>query len=108
MLIISDIEDIWNHINDLKKEGMEMSNGQVKETVKSVFYQLPFFCCPDNFIEPKFQKDIEKYLYCEDTKTPAFPGHYGSIPNIWIEKHFIIKQSLSILNKMKMEQFKRK
>ena len=56
----------------------------------------------------KFQKDIEKYLYCEDTKTPAFPGHYGSIPKIWIEKHFIIKQSLSILNKMKMEQFKRK
>ena len=85
-----------------------MSRGNPKEAVKSLFYQLPFFCCTNHFIDKNCQNDIAKYVYCEDTKTPGFPGHYGSIPNIWIEKHFIIKQSLSILNNMKTDQIKRK
>ena len=70
--------------------------------------QLPFFCCTDKFIEKNIQKDIEKYIYCEDTKTSAFPGSYGQIPLVWKEKHFIIKQSLSILQEIKTDKLKQK
>ena len=54
------------------------------------------------------QKDIAKYLYCEDTKTPPYSGSYGENPKIWLEKHFIIKQALSILYQEKRDENKLK
>ena len=102
-----DMDDIWDYMVLLYKEAYEHTNS-TKGAFKSMFSQLPFFCCINRFIEQKFQKDIEQYLYCEDTKTPAFPGSFGQIPAIWKEKHFIIKQSLSILQDMKTAQIRKK
>ena len=87
---------------------MQLSKGNQKETVKSVFFQLPFFCCPDFLLDTEMQKDISKYVYCEDTKTPAYPGDYNQIPSKWKEKHFIIKQAISILHDMKRDEIRKK
>ena len=46
------------------------------------------------------QKDIEKYLYCNETSTPAYPGTYRDTPEIWIQKYYIIKGALAIKEKI--------
>ena len=99
------MEDVWDYTLKLKYEAENMSRGGV---VKGVFYQLPFFTCPSLFYSDKHQKDITKYLYCDDTKTPPYPGGYGQTTNIWKEKHFLIKQALSILYQDKKDELKAK
>ena len=83
-------------------------NNTQNSTLRDIFYQLPFFVCLNHFISEKHQKDITKYLYCEDTKTPPYPGGYGATPNIWKEKHFLIKQALSILYQDKKDEINQK
>ncbi len=101
------MEDIWEYIMELKNEASELSNSN-NILLKDVFYQIPFFSCNNIYIDDGFQKDISKYLYCQDTKTPPYPGSYGSTPAIWKEKHFAIKQAMSILNQEVMKQAKKK
>lgn len=103
-----DMDDIWGEIVKLKEEALELSHGKLKNAIKSVFYQIPFFCCPNLLVDKKCQKDISRYIYCEDTKTPAFSGDYGSTPSKWQEKHFIIKQAIAILHDIKRDEIKRK
>jgi hypothetical protein len=100
------MEDVWNLVFDLKKESENLKNTSLNTVIKDVFYQLPFFSCLNNFIDSNHQKDISKYLYCEDTKTPPHSGAYGDVPKTWKEKHFIIKQALAILYQEKKDQFK--
>ena len=38
------------------------------------------------------QKDIQRYIYCQDFNTQPYPGSYGEQPFKWIEKSFIIKR----------------
>ena len=76
--------------------------------MKDIYYQLPFFACTDLFLDEDCQKDIGKYLYCEDTKTPPYIGSYGDIPRVWKEKHFLIKQALSILYQEKKAEIHKK
>ena len=101
------MDDIWAYMVLLYQEAYEHTHS-TKGAFKSMYSQLPFFCCLDNFLGPEFQKDIEKYMYCEDTKTLAYPGSYGQIPATWKEKHFIIKQSLGILQDIKTSKLKNK
>ena len=54
------------------------------------------------------QKDISKYVFCDDTKTSPYPGDYSNIPSIWFEKHFIIKQAISILHDIKRDEIRKK
>jgi hypothetical protein len=101
------MDDIWHYIGLLWDEAYE-ATASTKGAFRSVYTQLPFFCCPDKFLDEKFQKDIEKYIYCDDTGTSAYSGDFGQIPSIWKEKHFIIKQSLAILQDIKTDQIKKK
>ena len=73
-----------------------------------MYFQLPFFCCPDKLIDSEMQKDISKYVFCDDTKTSPYPGDYSNIPSIWFEKHFIIKQAISILHDIKRDEIRKK
>ena len=103
------MEDIWDYIKELKRESLLISkNNTQNSTLKDIFYQLPFFVCPNHFISEKHQKDITKYLYCDASKTPPHSGSYGDTPNTWKEKHFLIKQALSILYMDKREQINKK
>jgi len=101
------MEDVWTYIKKLKRESESIS-GSGKNVTRDVFYQLPFFACTNNFIDASSQKDITKHLYCDETKTPPYPGAYGDIPNRWKEKHFLIKQALSILYNEKKQELKQK
>ena len=90
-------EDVWKAVLGLKKEAENNPRSTSRTIAKDVWYQIPFFACKNLFIDSDMQKDISKYLYCNDTKTPPYSGSHGEIPKIWLEKHFIIKQALSIL-----------
>ena len=60
------------------------------------FISCLFFCCPNIILDQKTQEDIQRYLYCEDTKTQPYPGNYGDVPAKWMSIHFIIKNSIAI------------
>ena len=102
------MDDIWDYVLELKNEAEALDVTNSAPIAKSIFYQLPFFTCPSLFYSAKHQRDITKYLYCEDTKTPPYPGGYGQATNIWKEKHFLIKQALSILYQDKKQELKAK
>lgn len=88
------------------KEEAEHLNRNNKDfnPVYDVFQQIPFFSCKNKFLDKKFQKDVTKYMYCNDTNTPPYSGSYGDVPYLWKEKHFLIKRSLSILQHQQRQE----
>ena len=75
-------------------------------TLNDIHGQLPFFCCDNQILDEKCQDDIAMYVYCNETKTPAFSGSYSETPAIWIEKYFIIQKAIEIRNKQLTEKVK--
>ena len=61
----------------------------------SIQSQLHFFACPNIIFDPIFHKDIERYIYCENFRVPAYQGTYGAQPNRWVQKTYIIKKALN-------------
>ena len=86
------------------KEESEDLNGSGPDALIAVFEQLPFFCCFGNIFDRDCQEDIEKYLYCNETSTPAYPGTYRDTPKIWIKKYYIIKMALALREKLSREK----
>ena len=102
-----DVSDVWDYIILLKEESEnQKKQGSLFTTLNNVFEQLPFFCCINNILDENSQKDIAKYLYCNDTNTPPYSGCYGDTPVSWIEKYFLIKSTLEMRNKKLMEKNK--
>jgi len=104
---IDNMDQLYSYVDLIKQETLEKTDSS-NSVLKDIFYQLPFFACTNMFFSNQSQKDIAKYIYCEDTKTPPYSGSYGDIPQIWKEKHFLIKQALSILYQDKRDKIKRK
>jgi len=96
---INSKEDIMDYAIRLKEES-EGLNGSGPDALVAVFEQLPFFCCFGNIFDSDCQEDIEKYLYCNETSTPAYPGTYKDTPKIWIRKYYIIKKALALREKL--------
>ena len=92
--------DIWDYILRLWDEAEEFNKGNGQSTLLAVFEQLPFFCSFNNLLDQGCQKDIEKYLYCNETSTPAYSGTYRDTPEIWIQKYYTIKGALAIKEKI--------
>tara|TARA_Y100001963_G_scaffold58172_1_gene81426 strand:- start:4754 stop:4957 length:204 start_codon:yes stop_codon:yes gene_type:complete len=63
--------------------------------------QLPFFACKNIVLDEKCQKDIARYVYCNDFGTPPYKGDYGKQPKKWIDKSFLIKK---IINNQKPKE----
>ena len=80
--------------------------GSVFTTLNNIYEQLPFFCCYNNILDEQCQEDISKYIYCNETNTPPYPGSYNSTPAVWIEKYYIIKQALNIRENKLREKMK--
>ena len=57
--------------------------------------QLPFFVCSNLLFTNEYQKAIERYIYCNETSTPAYSGSYGRQPARWVQMYFIIKQTFA-------------
>ena len=96
---INNKEDIMDYAIRLKRESEDL-NGNGSDALVAVFEQLPFFCCFSNLFDSDCQEDIEKYLYCNETSTPAYPGTYSDTPRILIKKYYVIKTALALREKL--------
>ena len=74
---------------------MNEEKGKSFDVAKSTMAQLPFFSCKNMVLDEKSQKDIAKYIYCNDFNVQPYKGSYGEQPKIWIEKSFIIKKLMN-------------
>ena len=74
---------------------MNEEKGKSFDVAKSIMAQLPFFSCKNMVLDEKSQKDIAKYIYCNDFNVQPYQGSYGEQPKIWIEKSFIIKKLMN-------------
>ena len=89
-------EDVWQVIDLLILEVQESNEkGKEFDIAKSVNAQLPFFCCRNIVQSRKHQKDIERYIYCEQFGISPYRGSYGEQPAKWVDKAFIIKNALA-------------
>ena len=103
------MDDVWTVVNSLVEEVKKFnSEGKSFDVGKSVNAQLPFFTCKNLFHSSENQKDIQRYIYCQDFNTQPYSGSYGEQPVLWIEKSFIIKSALAKLNKDKIEDARSK
>ena len=95
--IFSCEQDVWDVVDLIIRETKEMNEttGKSFEVSGSVKSQLPFFACNNILFDKEFQKDIERYIYCENFKTPAYPGGYDDQPALWVQKSFIIKKAVN-------------
>jgi len=106
-MLFESTEDVWDIISVLIQEVKKHNNnGKNFDIAKSINIQIPFFACKNIFHSNEFQKDIQRYIYCQDFNTSPYDGSYGSQPVKWIEKAFIIKNALAKLNKDKIEDGK--
>ena len=77
-----------------------LSFGSDESAESMVCQQLPFFACYNFFIDTIYQKDISRYIYAQETGTPAYSGDYGQQPAVWVEKFFIIKKTLNDMKRV--------
>ena len=80
------IDLLIQEVHQVNEEGNSFN------VAKSIIKQLPFFSCPNVLFNTEAQKDISRYLYSENFKTPPYKGSYGEQPNKWIAKSFLIKK----------------
>ena len=89
-------DDVWAVIDLLIQEVYE-HNEKVKEfdVAQSINAQLPFFSCRNIMFDKDIQKDIQRYIYCNETSVPPYPGGYNDQPALWLDRYFIIKKALA-------------
>ena len=90
-------EDVWDVIRLMIEETKEMNlkhnkNFNIASSVKT---QLPFFSCNNILYSADNQKDIQRYLYCENFGVQPYNGAYGDQPARWTQKSFIIKKAIN-------------
>ena len=78
--------------------------GKSFDIASSISQQLPFFCCQNIVLDKTHQKDIAKYIYCNDVGISPYKGDYGSQPKKWVDKFFIIKSVLSGIESKEMRK----
>ena len=106
--IFSCEQDVWDVVDLIIWETKEMNeqSGKSFSPSSSVKSQLPFFACNNIIFDKEFQQDIERYIYCENFKTPAYPGSYDQQPALWIQKSFLIKKALNKIQNKAVEDGK--
>ena len=90
-------EDVWGVIRLMIEETKEMNlkhnkNFDISSSVKT---QLPFFTCNNIMLDKQSQRDIERYVYCENFGIAPYSGSYGDQPAKWTQKSYIIKKALN-------------
>jgi len=96
--------DVWDYIGEISEESKEFyKDGSRFNILRGIYEQLPFFCCNNIILDKEHQKDIAKFLYCQDTGVPPYPGSFGDQPTMWIAKYYIIKEALSLNAKIMRE-----
>ena len=97
-------EDVYDIIQLLIDECKEWNQkGKEFDISKSVSKQLAFFSCPNIVLEKEYQKDIQRYVYCNETGTQAYSGSFGEQPSRWLAKYFILKQAFAQKQKVEID-----
>ena len=73
------------------RESLDFNKSNSSGAILDTFSQMPYFCNIEIFLSNKFQHDIRRYMYADQTGSPPYPGGYGEAPQIWIEKYYIIR-----------------
>ena len=103
----NNINDVWDYTTLLCHESEKhQKKGSSFSTLNNIWEQLPFFVCKNRIIDEKAQKDISRYTYTKDTNTPPYPGSYGDMPSVWLQKHYIIKQAIMVRDQKLREKAK--
>ena len=95
-------------IGDLYVEAKDLQHEESSDPILDVFFQLSYFCCPNIILNEKIQKDIQRYVYCEDTKTQPYPGSYGDVPAKWMSIHFILRNAINLSNNEYRKKYQKK
>ena len=106
--IFKNSDDVWEVV-DLIIEETKMMNAKHEKSFDisaSVQSQVPFFACQNFIFDKEIQQDIERYIYCENFKTPAYPGGYDDQPALWVQKSFIIKKAVNKMQNKAVEDGK--
>ena len=103
--IFKNSEDVWEVIDLIIEETREMNakNNKSFDISASVQSQLPFFACQNILFDKEIQNDIERYIYCDNFKTPAYSGSYDEQPARWVQKSFLIKKNLNKIQNKAIE-----
>ena len=90
-------QDVWDVVDLIVEETKEMNetSGKSFSPASSVKSQLPFFACNNIIFNKEFQKDIERYVYCDNFSIAPYPGAYGEQPSRWTQKSYIIKKAIN-------------
>jgi hypothetical protein len=93
------MDDIWYVIGLLKQELKEhnISNKKKFTLHQTIQSHFPFFACPNNFLDQKYQNDIQRYIYCQKMRVSPYEGDYGKHPKKWIIKCNVIEKILNYI-----------
>ena len=103
-ITFSDKTQLKSYIYQVYEEALSFGKNTPSGAILDTFAQIPFFCNMETLLDTKFQGDLQRYSYCQDTGSPPYEGGYGSTPKIWIEKYFIIK---GVINTHQQREVKR-
>ena len=101
----NDSSELKDYLLRVYREAREFNNGEMSGAILDTYSQMPFFCNINIFLDTKFQSDLRRYIYVQDTGTPPYDGGYGSTPKIWVDKYFIIK---GIVNEYQNREMKKR
>ena len=97
-------KDVYDIIQLLIDECSEWNQkGKTFDIATSVSKQLAFFSCSNIILDKEFQKDIQRYVYCNETGTSAYSGSFGEQPSRWLDKYFILKQAFAQKEKAQID-----
>jgi hypothetical protein len=99
--VFNDKEDIDEVVQMLIDDFKEIGGDGL--LCANISAQIPFFSCPNHFLDESSQKDIARFQYSKDYSISPYPGSYGNQPMKWKEKHFAIQVAKSHLEKKAIE-----
>ena len=88
----SDVTEVMELLVDEVKQSNYKGNSF--NIAESVVKQLPFFACPNVLLDAQSQKDISRYIYSQQFGISPYKGAYGEQPHKWVEKSFLIKNTI--------------
>jgi len=88
----SDVTEVMELLVDEVKQSNHKGNSF--NIAESVVRQLPFFACPNVLLDAQSQKDISRYIYSQQFGISPYKGTYGEQPHKWVEKSFLIKNTI--------------
>ena len=101
-------KDVWKVVDLLIEDTIESNQNSENNfnIIDSVAAQISFFACKNVFIDKEVQKDIQRYLYCDQFSVSPYKGDYGEQPCLWVEKVFLIRKYFAKLESQQINKAK--